>query len=135
MFADGTIDGEQLAEMSKGIRAKLADIQQQLQVADEAAAQQQQAVTFDDTWNPNEGGALEKWRGLHVERKRAHIRATYEIVLHRHARGSARVFDPATVQMAGKDQHAHYPDLPFPATPEGVARWKRERLGVEPATP
>ncbi|MEV7457988.1 recombinase family protein [Pseudarthrobacter oxydans] len=135
MFADGTIDGEQLAEMSKGIKAKLEEVRQKLHKADEKAAQQHQVVTFDETWNPNEGGALEKWRGLHVERKRAHIRATYEIVLHRHARGSARVFDPATVQIAGKDQQIHYPDLPFPATPEGVANWKRERLGVEPATP
>jgi hypothetical protein len=128
MFADGTIDGEQLAEMSKGIRAKLETIQQRLVAVDEAAAQRQE-MSLDDGTDWNDEASREKWYGLHVERKRAYIRSRYDIVLHRHVRGSARVFDPATVQMSPKDLN-----LPEQgATPEGVARWKRERLEVFPA--
>lgn len=130
MFAEGTIDGEQLAEMSKGMRAKLEVIQQRLAVLDEAAALQQE-ISLDDGTDWNDEASREKWFGLHIERKRAYIRSRYEIVLHRHARGSARVFDPATVQMGPKGLDM----ADSGATPEGVARWKRERLGVSPATP
>lgn len=131
MFADGTIDGEQLAAMSKGIRANLEDVQQRLRKADEDAARRQEVITFDETTDWNLEEFREKWDSLHVERKRAYIRANLDIVLHRHVRGSARVFDPATVQITPKDMHVHYPELGIGATPEGVAKWKRERLKVE----
>lgn len=129
MFADGTIDGEQLAEMSKGIRTKLEATQQRLVAVDEAVAQRQE-ISLDDGTDWNDEASREKWYGLHVERKRAFIRSRYDIILHRHARGSARVFDPATVQIMPKDM-----DLPgFGTTPEAVASWKLERLGVQPAS-
>jgi site-specific DNA recombinase len=125
MFADGTIDGEQLAEMSKGIRTKLEAIQQRLVAVDEAVAQRQE-ISLDDGTDWNDEASREKWDSLHVERKRAFIRSRYDIILHRHARGSARVFDPATVQMGPKDMN-----LPgFGATPESVGQWKRDRLGL-----
>lgn len=128
MFADGIIDGEQLAEMSKSIRAKLEAIQQRLVAVDEAVAQRQE-ISLDDGTDWSDEASREKWYGLHVERKRAYIRSRYDIVLHRHTRGSARVFDPATVQMSPKD--LNLPERG--ATPEGVARWKRERLEALPA--
>lgn len=131
MFADGTIDGEQLAEMSKGIRARLETIQQRLAAVDEAAARRQEIITLDENTVWDLESFRDKWKSLHVERKRAHIRGHHDIILHRHVRGSARIFDPATVQMSPKGL-----DLPgMGATSEGVASWRQDRLGVSPDTP
>lgn len=98
LFGDGVIDGEQLAEMSKAINAKLSAVQAKIAELDRAAAHREQ-VELPAKVNWKDSASSQEWYGLHVERKRAWIRAKTAVVLHRHARGSARVFDPLTVQV------------------------------------
>lgn len=119
LFGDGVIDGEQLSEMSKGIKAKLSAIQEQLAELDASNAKREQVdMPTDVDWSDT--SSAEEWYGLHVERKRAWIRANFAIVLHRHSRGSARVFDPGTVQIIHKSSGA------ITATPAVVEQWRQE---------
>lgn len=128
LFASGAIDSEQLAEVTKGIKAKLAVIQQQLAEQDEAAAKHERVdMPADIDWS--DPASAEWWRSLHVERKRAWIRSTFEIVLHRHTRGSARVFDPGTIQIIHKSTPA------IRATPASVEQWRQEHAAWNTATP
>lgn len=116
LFGEGAIDGEQLAEMSKGIRARLANVQQQLADMEETAAQHDQLDISAIDWTDN--ASQEMWSSLHIEKKRAWIRTSMDVVLHRHYRGSARVFDPGTVQILIKHSSEGG------ATVENVAQWK-----------
>lgn len=116
LFAEGAIDGEQLAELSKGIRARLAIVQEQLADMDEAAAQHDQLDMSAIDWTDN--ASQEIWNNLHIEKKRAWIRSSMDVVLHRHYRGSARVFDPGTVQILIKQSQQSG------ASAENVALWK-----------
>jgi hypothetical protein len=118
LFGEGDIDGEQLAEMSKGIRAKLAAVQSKLTALDEAAARHEQVDVSRIDWTDR--SAVEFWDSLHVERKREWIRSTMDVVLHRHYRGSARVFDSGTVQVIVKSSEG------VGATAANVAQWKLE---------
>jgi len=105
--------------MSKGIRAKLSAIQEKLAGLEEANAKRDQVdMPSDIDWSDT--SSAEAWYGLHVERKRAWIRANFVIVLHRHSRGSARVFDPGTVQIIHKANPA------ITATPDIVEQWRLE---------
>jgi hypothetical protein len=103
--------------MSKGIRARLAVVQQQLADMDEAAAQHDQLDMSAIDWTDNASQQI--WDSLHIEKKRAWIRSSMDVVLHRHYRGSARVFDPGTVQILIK----HSPE--GGASVENVAQWKQ----------
>lgn len=119
LFAEGIIDGEQLAVMSRVGKAKLSAIQDQLVELDEVNARRDEVdmradIDWSDTASANE------WYGLHVERKRAWIRSNLVIVLHRHSRGSARVFDPGTVQIIHRSSPA------VVATPANVEQWRQE---------
>jgi hypothetical protein len=118
LFGEGAIDGEQLAEMSRGIRVKLAAVQSELATLDQAAARHEQVDVSRIDWTDR--SALDFWDSLHIERKREWIRGTMDVVLHRHYRGSARVFDPGTVQVIVKSAEG------VGATAANVAQWKRE---------
>jgi site-specific DNA recombinase len=118
LFGEGDIDGEQLTEMSKGIKVKLAAVQSKLAALDEAAARHEQVDVSGIDWTDR--SALEFWDRLHVERKREWIRSTMDVVLHRHYRGSARVFDSGTVQVIVKSSEG------VGATAANVAQWKLE---------
>lgn len=128
LFAEGVIDGEQLAVMSQLSKAKLSATQEQLAELDEANARREEAdlradIDWSDTASANE------WYGLHVERKRAWIRSNLVIVLHRHSRGTARVFDPGTVQIMHKSNPA------IIATPANVEQWRQEHAAWDQPTP
>ncbi|MDR6988967.1 DNA invertase Pin-like site-specific DNA recombinase [Paenarthrobacter nitroguajacolicus] len=121
LFADGAIDGEQLTEMSKGIKTKLSAIQEQLAKLDEQNARLDQVELSDAVdWSDLDQSG-EEWRSLHIERKRAWIRSRFVIVLHRHTRGSARVFDPGTVQIMVRTT------LDEPVPMAAVEQWKQEQ--------
>ncbi|MFE4197831.1 recombinase family protein [Paenarthrobacter sp. NPDC056912] len=101
MFASGDIDSEQLAAMSKNLRAKLTETQSKLAALDaEAAHSKETDLAGRLDWKNSD--ASTHWNALHVERKRAWLRANTVIVLHRHGRGSPRVFDALTIQVAIK---------------------------------
>ncbi|MFE4077973.1 recombinase family protein [Paenarthrobacter sp. YIM B13468] len=122
MFASGDIDSEQLAAMSKGLRAKLTETQAKLAALDEETARSKETdLAGQVDWKNSDASA--HWSALHVERKRAWLRANMVIVLHRHARGSARVFDPLTIQVALKAT----PDAEI--TQEHVADWRATANG------
>lgn len=123
LFGQGVIDGEQLAEMSKGINASLSEVRKKLAELDEAAAQSERVDMPDIDWTDT--GARQTWDDMHIERKRAWIRNRLVIVLHRHSRGSARIFDPGTVQMIAKSSAA------ITATPAVVQQWKEEHAAWE----
>ncbi|WP_314191277.1 recombinase family protein [uncultured Arthrobacter sp.] len=128
LFGSGAIDAEQLSEMSKGIKAKLAAIQKQLAELDAVNAQRDQVdMPSDIDWSDD--SSAKEWYGLHVERKRAWIRSHFEIVLHRHTRGSARVFDPGTVQIIHKGSAA------VKATPAVVEQWRQEHAAWDQPMP
>jgi DNA invertase Pin-like site-specific DNA recombinase len=128
MFASGDIDGEQLKEMSRGINARLSAIQGQLAELDEADAKRDQVdMPTDIDWA--DSTSAERWHGLHVERKRAWLRNNFVVVLHRHSRGSARVFDPGTVQIIHKSTPA------ITATPAAVEQWRQEHATWDEAKP
>lgn len=121
MFGNGDIDSEQLAEMSKGIKAKLSAIQEQLVQLDEANARRERVeMNADFDWSDTDASARE-WNALHVERKRAWIRSRFVVVLHRHSRGSARVFDPGTVQIIIRTS------LDAPVPEASVEQWRQEQ--------
>lgn len=126
MFASGAIDGEQLTEMSRGIKAKLSEIQEQLAHLEEAnAVRDQVEMSADVDWT-DLGASEREWKDLHVERKRAWIRSRLVIVLHRHGRGSARVFDPGTVQIIVRTT------LDAPVPQEAVEQWRHEQAAGAP---
>lgn len=119
LFANGVIDAEQLTVMSTTINAKLAAVQQQLAELDVAAAKREQVdMRSDIDWSTDE--AAKEWYDLHVERKREWIRNRFIVILHRHSKGSAKVFDPGTVQIVVRTLGA------VQATPELVQYWKAE---------
>lgn len=118
LYADEVIDREQLAEMSKRIRADMTAVQQQLADLEEVAARREQVEMPEIDWTQK--ASREYWDSLHIERKRAWIRASMEVVLHRHWRGSARVFDTSTVQVIVKSADGSG------ASADTVAQWKRE---------
>ncbi|GKV71708.1 recombinase family protein [Pseudarthrobacter sp. NCCP-2145] len=121
LFASGAIDGEQLTEMSKGIKAQLSDIQGRLAQLDEAnAIRDQVEMSADIDWT-DLGASEREWQDLHVERKRAWIRSRFVIVLHRHGRGSARIFDPGTVQIIVRTSL----DAPVPIA--SIEQWRQEQ--------
>lgn len=121
LFGSGAIDGEQLSEMSKAIKAQLSAIQGKLAELDEANARRDEVdMPTDVDWSDTSASAKE-WRGLHVERKRAWIRSRFIIVLHRHSRGSARVFDAGTVQIILRTS------LDGPVPLASVEQWKQEQ--------
>lgn len=121
LFGSGAIDGEQLSEMSRGIKIRLSVIQGKLADLDEASARRDQVeMPTDVDWSDTSASAKE-WHALHVERKRAWIRSRFVIVLHRHSRGSARVFDSGTVQIILRTSL----DGPVPLT--SVEQWKQEQ--------
>lgn len=130
LFANGDIDSEQLAAMSKGMRAKLTETQAKLAAMDEEAARGKETdLAGRVDWKNSDASA--HWSALHVERKRAWLRANTVIVLHRHARGSQRVFDPLTVQVALKA-------MPNAAiTQDHVADWRNtaNKWGASPISP
>lgn len=126
LFASGAIDGEQLTEMSKGIKAKLSEIQEQLAQLEETNAMRDQVeMSADIDWTDVEASQRE-WQSLHIERKRAWIRSRFVIVLHRHGRGSARVFDPGTVQIIVRTSL----DAPVPMA--SVDQWRQEQAAGAP---
>lgn len=130
LFGSGAIDGEQLAEMSKGIKGKLSETQAKLTALDEDAARGKETdLAGRVDWKNSDASA--HWDALHVERKRAWLRANTAIVLHRHTRGSARVFDPLTIQVALKATPSTV------ITPEHVAQWRAQAStwGDLPMTP
>lgn len=100
LFADGVITSEQLTRMTGALRPKLEAAEQQLTLVDQRTATvasfKQNKVDYDDP------RFREEWESWDVEKKRALIRERFFIVLHRHTRGSARVFDPGTVQFTFK---------------------------------
>lgn len=119
LFGSGAIDGEQLSEMSKGIKAKLSAIQEQLAELDATNAKREQLdVPTGIDWTDT--SSAKEWYGLHVERKRAWIRSRFVIVLHRHSRGSARIFDPGTVQIIVR------PSIDAPVSEAAVEQWRQE---------
>jgi site-specific DNA recombinase len=119
LFADGAIDGEQVSEMSKGIKAKLAIVQARLSEIDEMNARRQQVdISTQIDWADT--SSAQEWYGLHVERKRAWIRENLAIILHRHTFGSPRIFDPGTVQIIATAS----PNSVIPAS--AVEQWRHD---------
>lgn len=118
LFANEVVDGEQLAEMSKTIKAKLTAVQARMAELDVAAARHE-AVELPARINWRDSASAVEWYGLHVERKRAWIRDKAVVILHRHSRGSARVFDVRTVQVMLKSS----PEVV--ATPADVEGWRQ----------
>ena len=120
LFADGSIDGQQLKELTKGIRTKLSAVQSKLTELAEANIRRQEVdISAGIDWSDT--SSAREWYELTVERKRAWIRDNFAIILHRHTVGSARVFDPGTVQIMLKDS----PDMEIPAS--AVEQWREER--------
>lgn len=128
LFADNLIDGEQLAVMSQLSKAKLVAVQKELAELEAASARTEEVdMPTDVDWSTT--AAADLWYGLHVERKRAWIRDNFIVILHRHSRGSARVFDPGTVQIAVRSMGA------VQATPAMVEQWKAEAATWEKPMP
>jgi DNA invertase Pin-like site-specific DNA recombinase len=128
LFAEGVIDGEQLAVMSQVSKAKLATVQAKLAELDAASARREEVdmpanVDWSDT------ASADAWYALHVERKRAFIRENFIVILHRHTRGSARVFDPGTVQIVLKSMGAVHANAAM------VEQWKAESAGWDKPMP
>lgn len=128
LFADGAIDGEQLSEMSRGIKAKLDSVRERLADLDAINARREQIdVPTNIDWADT--SAAQEWYGLNIERKRAWIKEHFAIVLHRHAYGSARVFDPGSVQIIVRSS----PHIEIPRT--AVEQWKSMRSTWETSEP
>ena len=97
LFAEGLITGEQLTTMSRSLHPKLTAAEAELSAHEQrtaaTASLSMSEVDFDDPRFRDE------WETWSVEKKRALIRERFFVVLHRHTTGSARVFDPGTVQI------------------------------------
>lgn len=102
LFATDVINGEQFAVMNRELKAKLAEVTDELTAVSTAGAKRQ-VIEIDELpeWS-EDSGTTKEWRSWSLERKRAWIREHVNIILHRHSRGSARVFDKATVQLSLK---------------------------------
>ncbi|MCT9868743.1 recombinase family protein [Paenarthrobacter aurescens] len=115
LFATDVINSEQFAIMNRELKAKLAGVSAELTQLSTAGAKSQLIELSEMPQWSEESDTTKEWRGWSLERKRAWIREHVNIILHRHFRGSARVFDPATVQLSIKG-------VETPA--EAVARWR-----------
>lgn len=104
--ADGVLTMSQLRTMTERISQKLLAVETRMLAlqaegnsASEAIAKLQQADT----------DAATAWADSTIDQRRAIIRQSFDVTLHRHKNGSPREFDPETVTIYPK---GHRPSLP-----------------------
>ncbi|KQR06431.1 hypothetical protein ASF74_03415 [Arthrobacter sp. Leaf145] len=119
LFATDVINGEQFAVMNREIKAKLVEVSDELADMSTAGAKRQ-VIEIPDYIDWSDAETTSQWRGWSLERKRAWIREHVNVILHRHSRGSARVFDKATVQVSLKSVET---------AQQAVERWRSLHFG------
>lgn len=98
--ADGILTMSQLKTFTERLRKNLEAVEAQITELTVQAATPK--VDAQQLFLGMEGPIREEWQGLHIDERREFVRATFDITLLPHGKGTTKVFQPATVQVYPK---------------------------------